>query len=82
MERRGERIVTWKGWKKLKEGKTVFRLPDNVTPNRIIVVREGERVDIYYGNKGERDHGHSVFKGGKQVYARSRKGSLRWSSGE
>ena len=75
-------MTEWKGYEELPQGKKIYRLPENFTPNRIVVVREGDRVDIYYGRKGEQAHGHSVFKSGKQVYARSRLGSFEESKDE
>jgi hypothetical protein len=51
--------------------KQVFRFPDNATPNRVIVKDQ----NIYYGNRGESRHGHTVVKDGQIAFARSRDGT-------
>lgn len=51
-------------------GKEVVRFPANAIPNRVIV--QGQ--NIYYGNKGESKHGHTVVVNGEIQYSRTREG--------
>jgi hypothetical protein len=59
-------------------GKDVIRFGNNVTPNRVTVeTRSDGKTDVFYGNKGSTDKGHTVQNSdGTLEYARTTKGTV------
>ncbi|MBN1185157.1 MAG: hypothetical protein JXB49_22920 [Bacteroidales bacterium] len=49
----------------------------SITPNRIIVnTRSDGKTDVFYSNKGDINHGHTVLNSSGEIeYARSRGGN-------
>lgn len=56
----------------------VIRFGKNVTPNRVTVTERPDGTkDVFYGNKGESEKGHTVQNpDGSLEYARTRQGTV------
>jgi len=63
---------------KVERRKESIRLPNNVSPNWVVVRTTGYRQDIFYGERGEPTHGHTVIdlSTGEIKYARTMKGTV------
>ena len=50
----------------------------SITPNRLVIEkRDDGKTDVYYSNKGDQMHGHTVLKAdGSIEYARTKGGIL------
>lgn len=62
----------------MADDNNTIRFGKNVTPNRVnIKTRDDGKTDVFYGNKGSSDKGHTVQNDdGSIEYARTMRGSV------